>query len=367
MIERSPSNSSVVLERQALFWLALAAIILYLVGLLAPVLLPFVIGIVLAYFLNPLVDRMGRLGLPRWLAAVLVLAALIAILVLVLLFIVPTLAQQAADFVEAAPREIDKLKMLIVDTAREHLGPRYPKAEEAVRGTLDSLSTAAPALMGALAQTLWNQGSAAFSVVSVMLIAPLVLFYALIDWPKMIGKLDSWLPREHADQIRALAAEINARISAFLRGQGTVCLLLAAFYALGLSLVGLDYGLLVGLMTGLAAFVPVVGWWLGTITAVSLAAVQFWPDYVHVLIVLGVMVSGMILENAVLTPNIVGSNVGLHPMWIIFALMTFGYLFGFLGLLVAVPVSAAIGVLVRFALRSYIASSLYRGSEHAEG
>ena len=361
-----PSNSGTI-ERQALFWLALAAVLLFLVSLLSPVLLPFVVGIVLAYFLNPLVDGMVKLRLPRWLAAVIVLAALAGLVVLALIFVVPTLAQQAADFVEAAPHQIEQLKTLIADQARDYLGTRYPKAEEAVRSGLESLSSGAPALIGALAQSLWNQGSAAFSLVSVLLIAPLVLFYALLDWPKIMGKLDSWLPLEHADQIRALAAEINARISAFLRGQGTVCLLLAAFYALGLSIVGLNYGLLVGLLTGLAAFIPVVGWWVGMLTAVSLAAVQFWPDYVNVLAVLGVMVAGMILENAVLTPNIVGSNVGLHPMWIIFALMTFGYLFGFLGLLVAVPVSAAIGVLVRFALHSYLASSFYKGIGQAEG
>lgn len=363
----SNDNPGIGLERQALFWLALAAIFLYLVGLLSPVLLPFVVGLVLAYFLNPLVDRMGRAGVPRWLAAVIVLAALTGAIVLALIFVVPALAQQAADLVEKAPQEIERLKTLIVDTARDYLGSRYPKAEETVRSGLESLTSTAPALITGIAQSVWAQGSAAFSLVAVMLITPIVLFYSLMDWPKIVEKLDSWLPRDHANEIRALAAEINARISAFLRGQGTVCLLLGLFYALALSLVGLQYGLLVGLLTGLAAFIPVVGWWSGTIAAVGLAVAQWWPEYVHIIIVIGVMLAGLALESAVFTPNIVGSNVGLHPVWIIFALMTFGYLFGFLGLLVAVPVSAAIGVLVRFALRKYLASSLYKGPEHVEG
>jgi predicted PurR-regulated permease PerM len=232
---------------------------------------------------------------------------------------------------------------------------------------LDSLTTSTPVVVKTVATSVWNQGSAAFGFFSLALITPVVLFYSLIDWPKMIDEIDALLPRRHAADIRAIGTEINARVSAFLRGQGTVCLLLAIYYAAMLSLIGLQYGLFVGSLTGLFSFIPVIGWWIGTFIAVGLSVAQYWPDYGHQILVVAVMIFGQVLESAIFIPNIIGSNVGLHPVWVIFALLTFGYLFGFLGLLVAVPVSAAIGVVVRFGLRRYLDSSLYRDSEQIEG
>ncbi|MGQ0458052.1 MAG: AI-2E family transporter, partial [Hyphomicrobium sp.] len=212
-----------------------------------------------------------------------------------------------------------------------------------------------------LAQSIWEQGTAAFRFLDLMLVTPQVYFYALLDWPKLVAKIDSWLPRESAPRIRGLALEIDERVSAFIRGQGAVCLALAVYYAAALSFVGLRYGLLVGLATGLLSFIPFAGWALGMITATALAVIQFWPDAWQVLIVPAIFLAGQALDAAILGPKIVGSKVGLHPVWLIFALLTFSYLFGFLGLLVAVPVAAAIGVLVRAGLQTYLQSSLYRG------
>jgi predicted PurR-regulated permease PerM len=348
-------------ERHALFWTATALLCIYIVQLIAPVLLPFVIGLTLAYFLSPVVEAMGRAGVPRWISAVLLLALSICVVALVLIFVVPILVQQAVGLLEAAPREVARLKELIETSARDHLGVKYPQAENAVRTALDAFTSAVPSLLGSIAQSVWNQGTAAFNFLTLVLITPVVFFYALLDWPKMVAKIDSWLPRDEADQIRALAAEIDRRISAFIRGQGVVCILLALYYAISLSLAGLNYGLLVGSLTGFASFIPVFGWSLGTIAAILLALVQYWPDLTPVLIVVGIMLIGQALESAILSPYIIGSEIELHPVWLIFALLTFSYLFGFLGLLVAVPVSAAIGVLVRFALRAYLSSSVYQG------
>jgi predicted PurR-regulated permease PerM len=354
-------------ERQALFWTAIALLLAYLVQLLAPVLLPFVLGLTLAYFFNPIVDLLGRIGLPRWASALLLLAISTCLIVIALIFVVPILLQQAAGLIEAAPREIGRLRAFIDESAREHFGGRYPQAGATIRTALDAFSGAIPSLLAEVAASLWNKGFAAISFISILLVTPIVFFYALIDWPKMVAKLDSYLPRDSADQIRELATEIDARVSAFIRGQSAVCLILAVFYAAGLSLAGLQYGLLVGSLSGLASFIPIFGWTLGTITATVLAASQFWPDLWQIGIVLGVMLAGQALESGILTPNIIGSEIGLHLVWVIFALLSFSYLFGFLGLLVAVPVSAAIGVLVRFALRTYFQSSLYQGSESAKG
>jgi predicted PurR-regulated permease PerM len=352
-------------ERHALFWAATALLFAYIVQSIAPALLPFAIGLTLAYFMSPLVDAMGRFGLPRWIATVLLIAFSTLVIILALVFLVPILIQQSAGLLESAPATFERLKSLIETTARDQLGPRYPGAEATVRGALDSISGAVPSMLGTVAQSVWNQGSAAYNFLTVVLITPVVFFYVLLDWPKLVARIDSYLPRDEADEIRGLATEIDARISAFIRGQGVVCILLAIYYAAAYSIAGLNYGLFVGVATGLGSFIPVFGWSIGAITAMILAIVQYWPALTPILVIVGILLVGQALESAILSPTIVGSEIGLHPVWVIFALLTFSYLFGFLGLLIAVPVSAAIGVLVRFALRKYLASSVYRGEIEA--
>lgn len=353
------------IERHALFWVATALLFAYILQLVAPAILPFAIGLALAYFLNPVVDAMGRFGWPRWLSTILLLALSAFAITLALVFVVPILIQQAAALLEAAPHELARLKALLEVTAREHLGTRYPDAEATLQKALEGLSGAMPSLLGSIAEGLWSRSSAAFSFFSVVLVTPVVFFYVLLDWPKIVATLDSLLPRDEADDIRLLALKIDSSISAFIRGQGLVCLILALYYGATLSLAGLNYGLLLGVATGLAAFIPIFGWWLGAIAAVAIAIVQFWPDLTYILIIIGILLGGQVLESAILSPRVIGAEVGLHPVWVIFALMTFGYLFGFLGLLVAVPVSAAIAVLVRFALRKYLSSSVYQGKIEA--
>jgi predicted PurR-regulated permease PerM len=216
-----------------------------------------------------------------------------------------------------------------------------------------------------IASSLWDQSRAVVNFFSLLLVTPLVVFYMLLDWDPMLAKINGWLPRAHAPTIRQLASDVNDAVSAFIRGQGTVCLILGVFYAAGLTAVGLRYGLLIGLATGIMAFVPFVGWALGLITASVLAVMQFWPDAVPLLMVIGVFLAGQAFDAGFLSPSIVGSKIGLHPVWLIFALFVFSYLFGFVGVLVAVPVAAAIGVLVRFALKVYLASPYYEDPAQA--
>lgn len=199
--------------------------------------------------------------------------------------------------------------------------------------------------------------------ISLLLITPVVVFYLLVDWHPMLARIDGALPRDHAATIRRLAGEINDAVAAFIRGQGAICLVLGMFYAVGLSLAGINYGLLVGLTTGLLAFVPVIGWVLGLIVAASLAIVQSWPDLGPLVKAVAVLVCGMAIDAAFLSPRFVGQKVGLHPVWMIFALFVFSYLFGLVGTLVAVPLAAAVAVLVRFAVQLYLGSSVYKGSE----
>lgn len=357
-----PGGADTRLERQALFWIAAAVAVVVLIGLLREIMLPFIAGIVIAYFLNPLADGLERLGLPRVLASVLILLAAIVALVAVTVFVVPLLVAQAEQLATALPDEITRRSVQIEAYAKERFGARFPEVEAGVRNALASLSQNWAAIAGWLATSLWSHGSAVINFVSLLVVTPLVVFYVLVDWHKMIARIDSWLPREHLTTLRGLARDVNASVSAFIRGQGTVCLILGVFYAAGLSAAGLRYGLLIGLATGLLAFVPFVGWILGLVTASILAAVQFWPDYIPLLTVIGVFLAGQAFDAGFLSPQIVGSKIGLHPVWLIFALFVFSYLFGFVGMLVAVPVAAAFGVLVRFAIDVYMRSRLYAGT-----
>jgi predicted PurR-regulated permease PerM len=354
-------------ERHGLFWLIIAIVFAVLLHTLAPVLLPFAVGLALAYFLNPLVDGLSALNIPRWLSAAIIVLLSICVIAAAFVLLAPILAQQTESLITALPGAMTRLKEVFEGIARDRLGARFPEAETAVARGLSGLQDSLPGIITTALQAVWSQGTAAFNFLSLMLVTPLVFFYALVDWPKMVAKVDSWLPRQNAPQIRALMSEINDRVSAFIRGQGTVCLVLAAFYALALSALGLHYGLLIGLLTGLLSFIPFAGWALGLITATALAAVQYWPDVTSLLLVPGVFLAGQALDAAILSPQIVGSKIGLHPVWLIFALLAFSYLFGFLGLLVAVPVAAAIGVLVRFGLKSYLGSSMYSGHDTAKG
>jgi predicted PurR-regulated permease PerM len=348
-------------ERQVLFWLSAALVLVLLIALLRGIILPFVAGIVIAYFLNPAADRLTQWGLPRGVAAALIVVAFGCLIVVALIFLVPLLLTQAQQFAVALPDEISRLRALVESWARQQLGTHYPDFEAGLDRSSQTIADNMASLAGYVAGSLWSQGRALFDFLSLILVTPLVVFYVLIDWHPMLAKIDSWLPRAHAPTIRRLASEVNDAVSAFIRGQGTVCFVLAIYYAMALGATGLRYGLLVGLATGLMSFVPFVGWALGLITATTIAIVQFWPDAVPILIVVAVFIMAQVLDAGFLSPKIVGSKIGLHPVWLIFSLFVFSYLFGFVGVLVAVPIAAAIGVLVRFALRIYLASPVYSG------
>jgi predicted PurR-regulated permease PerM len=348
-------------ERQVLFWLGAAVVLILLIGLLRPILLPFVAGVVIAYFLNPAADRLTSWGIPRPIAAILIVAAFLCAIIAALVFVVPLLMTQAQQLAVTLPEEIARARGLLETWARAHLGNHYPEFETGIDHVSQAISDNWASVAGTLASSLWSQGLALFNFVSLMLVTPLVVFYVLMDWHRLLAKIDSWLPREHAATLRRLASDINDAVSAFIRGQGTVCFVLAIYYSVALSAAGLRYGLLVGLATGLMSFVPFVGWALGLITATMIATVQFWPEVTPILIVIGIFAGAQVLDAGFLSPNIVGQKIGLHPVWLIFSLFVFSYLFGFVGVLVAVPIAAAIGVIVRFGLNAYLESDLYRG------
>jgi predicted PurR-regulated permease PerM len=349
-------------ERQLWFWVAALIVLVLAIALLREILLPFVAAIVVAYFLNPVADRLEAQGLNRTWAAILIVGVMAVLVTLALILLVPVLVDQMRRMVTALPGETERFKTFVERLGNDWLGPSAPSFQTALDRTLADLSQNWAAMAGAVMASVWSRGMALLNFVSLVLVSPVIVFYLLVDWHPMLARVDQALPRDHAQTIRRLAAGINDAVAAFIRGQGTICLVLGIFYAIGLSWAGIDYGLLVGLSTGLLAFIPIIGWLLGLVCACGLAIVQFWPDVTPLLKSVGVLLCGIAIDTVFLSPRFVGQKVGLHPVWMIFALFVFSYLFGLVGTLVAVPLAAAVAVLVRFAVQAYLDSSVYKGS-----
>ncbi|GAB6051427.1 AI-2E family transporter [Magnetospira thiophila] len=349
-------------DRQAIVWTLLLALLLFFVNLLGNVLLPFVAGMAVAYFLDPLADKLQVMVRSRTLAVLLILGGFVLTLVLILLLLLPLLQAQVLGFASRLPDYVAGLR----DTLQPLLEQlRLRIGAENAQGLHDTLAAEAGKGMQWLAgllRKLLSGGVALLSLLSLLFITPLVSFYLLRDWDGMVARVDSWLPRRAAPTLRSLIAQTDEMIAGFVRGQATVCLVLASIYGGGLSLVGLEFGLLVGLLAGLISFVPYVGASIGLGTALTIALVQF-SDMTPIVLVALVFGVGQILEGYVLTPKLVGERVGLHPVWVIFALLAGGSLFGFTGMLLAVPTAAVIGVLVRYSLKRYLLSPLYTGDE----
>ena len=349
------------LRRQVVFWIATLAAVIGFVLLLHQILLPFVAGMVLAYLLDPLANQLERLGIGRFAAAFLIICAFGFFVIFLFMLIAPILLVQLASLVEELPHYVVRLQAVVADPNREWL----TKLVGASLGESDLSALTKQAASGFLLfmRSLIAGGRTLVSAFWLVVVTPVVAFYMIYDWRRIIAAVDLWLPRAHAKTIRRLAAEIDAAIAGFIRGQTGICLIIASLYALGLSMIGLNYGFLIGSIAGFLSFIPYVGSLTGFLLAVGVAIAQFWPDGLPILSVMGVCIVCQFLEDYVLAPKLVGSIIGLHPLWLMFSLFAFGYLFGFVGVLLAVPLAAAAAVLVRFALRQYLASSLYSGVE----
>ena len=338
------------------YWgIAMAAFLLIL-WFLGDVILPFVLGGAIAYFLDPVADRIERMGASRALATTIITLSALLIFVLMALLVIPLLVQQAISLFETAPQLFENLQGFL--TSRF---PSLVEEDSVLRQSLISIGETIRERGGELLNTVLTSVNSLVGIVLLFVIVPVVAFYLLYDWDNMVAKVDDLLPRDHAPTIRHLAAEIDKTLASFIRGMGTVSLILGTYYAVALMLVGLQFGLVVGALAGLVTFIPYVGALVGGALAIGLALFQFWGDWVSIGLVAGIFVLGQIVEGNVLTPKLVGSSVGLHPVWLIFALSVFGSLFGFVGMLVAVPVAAVIGVVARFGIGGYKKSLLYRG------
>ncbi len=332
-------------------WLALQ--------LFASILLPFVVAAGIAYFLDPLASRLARLGLPRGLGAVVLLAALLVFVLLFVLLLYPLFLAQLGMLIARLPTYValarEAADSLLVNL-QDQLGPEF--VDERLRALVASQTGTVLAFLVTATTRLIGGGFALFNVLTLLIVTPIVAFYLLRDWPRVIGQVESWLPRRYAAILSAQAREVDRILAAWLRGQAMCSMALTIFYATMLSAVGLDLALIVGMIAGALSFIPYVGTITGLVVGIGLAMAQF-PTWTGVLLVLAVFVAGNILENYVIYPRFLGDRVELHAVWVLFALFAGGAAFGFLGVLLAVPVAATIGVLCRFWLRRYLESPLY--------
>jgi predicted PurR-regulated permease PerM len=367
----------VSLERQILFWGLGFAALLLVVYLLGSTITPFAAGIVLGYLLDPVVLKLQRFGFSRLGASLLILTVFVVAVVLFFILVVPVLGNQFIAFAQHLPGYAVRLQAFAIEEGNAFIakyGGRWLEAfglsqqlstAQIQKSVGDFVTQSAQWLLDAFTR-LVSGGAALFNFLSLLIITPVVAFYILVDWDRMISKIDSWLPLDHRETLRKIAREINHALAGFIRGQSIVCLFLAIWYSVGLTLVGLDYGFLIGVIGGVLSFVPYVGSLTALVLSLSVALFQGWPSLKLFFLALAVVGTGQSLEGYVLSPQLVGESIGLHPVWLMFALLAFGQLFGFLGLLIAVPTAAAIGVVARHLIAMYLTSPFYRGRTEPE-
>lgn len=343
------------------FWLITGLVLVALLWVLRPMLLPFVAGVVLAYFLDPVVWRLSIWRVPRWLGSVIVLFGFILTVVFMGLLLFPLLRDQLLALITALPGYIEVLKDRFMPSIYDFVGKLSPTDVDRLREAAGSYAGDAVGIVAKLLKKILREGVAFFDIITLLVITPVVAFYLLRDWPKLTRAIDKLMPKKKQAFLRDALAQINTTLSGFIRGQALVCLCLGVIYSVGLTLVGLQYGATVGIIAGFLSFIPYVGSGFGLVFSMILALIQFGGDYQSIAMVFGIFVFGQIMEGYVLTPKLVGDRVGLHPVWILFALFAGATLMGFLGVLIAVPVAAVIGVLVRIGIVQYKKSPLYKG------
>ena len=350
--------------RSGRIWGGLAGLVVFcvLLYLLRGVLVPFVAGVAVAYFLDPIADRLEAKGCSRTLAVVIINVVFFFFVVVLIVLLIPLLQTQIVDFANRVPHYFEVLRG-IIEPLLKRMAAVIPEAQfEQLRAAAGSFAGNLLQWTGEVFKGIWRGGMAVVNLLSLIVIMPLVAFYLLRDWDRIVDYIDDALPRKIAPVVRGIATEIDSTLSAFVRGQALVCLLLGGFYAIGLTLVGLDFGLIVGLGTGLISFIPYFGMAIGMVVGLGIALAQF-SDWVPVAMVAAVFGVGQIIEGNFLTPRMVGDKVGLHPVWVIFAVMAGSALFGFTGMLLSIPAAASIGVLVRYGVSRYRDSDIY-ASEH---
>ena len=350
---------------QLRFWGFTFLLLLLFLWLFSGIFFPFLFGFALAYILNPGVIYLRRKGVNHTLSVLAVMTALGCGIFLFFLLFTPILTDQTNALLQNLPGYIDRLNTYFEKEygsfGRDFLSYDAEELQNYILGAIRSSLSAG----GAVVSGLVAGGMSLFRWVTFMIVAPVVAFYLLLDWEAMVNKLDSLLPRQHAPTLRAIASDIDKVQSAFIRGQLTVCVIQAVYYIVAFNILGLEYAFILGLTAGVLSFIPYIGASLGFILAFLVALAQFGGDVLQLTLVSSIYAVGQTLEGYIWVPKLVGESVDLHPVWVMFALMAFGSLMGLTGMLIAVPVAASVGILVRFAIRRYKESAYFAGVKPA--
>lgn len=347
------------LKTQMIFWGLATLALLAFIGLFKGVLTPFVLGIAIAYLLNPLVKGFATKGIKRTTSTALIITLFFVAIALLIILISPIIAKESTELVAAMPGYLDKIFMLIqpyTQWFQENVGAGYV---EDAKGFLKDNISKILSVSGGIAGGIAAGGQAVIGIVTTLVLTPLVAFYMMKEWPAITDWVEDLIPRQNEKMIKDLIQQIDRKLAGFIRGQLTVAFLLGLIYALALTVAGLNYGFLIGVVAGFLSIIPMVGSTVGLIVAVAVAWFQS-GEIQYVLIIAAIFIVGQIVEGNILSPKLLGDSVGLHPLWILFALMAGGSLFGILGMLIAVPVAAIIGVLTSFAIMQYKKSPLYQ-------
>lgn len=353
------------MAQPATFWIAVSTVALVMLVLLHQVLLPFVVGALLAYLFVPIIDRLERFGINRSFAALAVFLPLVAGFVAFLLVMLPAVIGEVRFFVEEFPRYITQLQSLLIETNLPLLHSVMGDELHIEQSAADVARTMGSDWLDRFLRSLWSSGLALISLLSLLVVTPIIAIYLAIDWQRMIATVDGWFPPAYRGDVRALGREIHETVAGYVRGQVVICLTLAVLYATALRVTGLNHAILIGISAGLISFVPYLGAATGILVSTCVAMAQFWPNWVPVAVVGGIFIFGEILADYVLSPRVIGTRVKLHPVWMMFAMFAFGWLFGFIGVLLAIPIAASLGVILRFARRQSQASSSYHVSDGA--
>jgi predicted PurR-regulated permease PerM len=349
-------------QRHFIFWGLALALFILLLFVFSEILLPFILGAVIAYLLNPAVDALGRYKLTRGTAALLILSVFSVIVGILLALTVPVIAREIAELYNNIPVYLDRIESLLAPHRARLEAFLYPEGTPPVTDIVKEHAGTAAAAAGVIAGGVAQGGQALMHMIGVIVITPIVAYFMMKEWPRIIAWGRDLMPPKRRDTIMSLFREIDTKLSGFIRGQVTVALILAASYAIALTVLGLKYGFLIGVASGLLSIIPMVGS-VGGLFVGTLAAWLQTGEWQFAVAVASVFIIGQIIEGNLLTPKIVGDRVGLHPLWIFFALMAGASLLGFLGLLIAVPVAAIISVLAAFAIRQYKSSPFYKGDK----
>ncbi len=349
-------------KKQLKWWGISALVLIVFFWLLGGALTPYIAGAAIAYFLDPLADRLEKVGLSRLWATVVICTITALLAVLAVLIVLPLLIDQLVGLAKAAPDLVAQFQTWLGQTF-----PSFFVEDSILRKGLLSLQNVLKDQGLLLVNGVLNSSLAVVDFLILLVVTPVVSFYLLLDWDRLVAKIDTWLPRQHLETIRGLASNIDRVLAGFVRGQITVSSILGSFYAISLVLIGLQFGAVIGLVAGLISFIPFVGSIIGGGLSIGVAIFQFWDDPIWIGVVAAVFAIGQFVEGNILSPKLVGGSVGLHPVWLMFSLSAFGSLLGFVGLLIAVPVSASIGVIGRFLMDQYMDGPLYKGPQQPGG